>query len=201
MDFGGDGSLLTPAGCDAESARLTSIRLAKSALRRNIPKSVLRDVLEMLGCAEPVASALGVPRNAYGRLRTDMAPTPAPDTEDAAEGEPEGVAGASRRHGDNGKCASGDHDWIPENIRRNEETGRQRCRPCAQRRRRRPTKPKDPDAPVLCGCPGKKHVLTGVDSETTHVDARGKRHCKVEIERREQAKRLALSRSTDTEAA
>lgn len=143
----------------------------------------------------------GVPRDSYGRLRTDMVSSPAPDIEDAAEAEPEAVAGASRRHGDNGKCAAGDHPWIPENIRRNEETGRQRCRPCEQRRRRRPTKPKDPNAPVLCGCPGKKHVLTAGDSETTYVDARGKRHCKVEIGRREQAERLALSRSTDTEAA
>jgi len=189
MDFGG-GSRLTPVGCDAEQARLVRIRLVNMMERRNIPKDELRESLEMMGLAEPVGSGLSVPRDSYGRLRTDMVSTPAPDTEDAAEGEPGAVAGASRRHGDNGKCAAGDHPWIPENIRRNETTGRLRCRGCDQRRKRGPKKVKDPNAPVLCRCPGRKHVLTAETSESTYVDPRGQRLCRVGIDRRRQAERL-----------
>lgn len=43
---------------------------------------------------------------------------------------------------------------------------------------------------TLCRYPGRKHLLTAVTSESTFVDSRGQRQCKVGIERRRQAEGL-----------
>jgi hypothetical protein len=64
----GDGIALTYT-VPADAARLLGIRLAKSTLRRNIPREELREALEMLGLAPTTDSAFIVPRDNLNRVR------------------------------------------------------------------------------------------------------------------------------------
>lgn len=40
---------------------------------------------------------------------------------------------------------------------------------------------------TLCRCPGRKHLLTEGDSESTYISPGGQRHCRVGMERRRQS--------------
>jgi hypothetical protein len=124
----------------------------------------------------PVSVAV---RDSYGRLRGVTAPaTDVPDPVPVGQ------------HGHNGRCASGDHAWTPENIGTVAATGAQRCKPCEQRRKRGGSSRKPSDAPVLCRCPGRKHELTEESSESTYVAPDGKRQCRVGMDRRNQAEQV-----------
>lgn len=53
----------------------------------------------------------------------------------------------------------------------------------------------------LCGCPGRKHVLTVGPSETTYVKPNGKRQCKFARRRTQNARNERVRKASGREAA
>ncbi len=160
----------------------------------------LVELIDMCGLSDVASQIVGRPLRADGAatIRGQRDQSESPPAADTASGDD--VPAPSGRHGVNGRCSSGLHPWVAENIRKAEKSSRLKCRPCEQfRKRGGSTVLRDPDGRRLCGCPGVKHVLTEVSSETTFVsETTGRRMCRAG-ERRRKSEKAARGRAA-TEA-
>ena len=202
---------------DVERRAVTGALLV--ARRNNASPTEVLEFLDMLGILDTASEIAGRPlatgpvaltrRDNIGRLRHapssttqgHQEPPVSPSATDSAPANDTPDPIPAGRHGHNGRCASGDHPWVPENISVH-TSGQQRCKPCGNRQKRgiSTARTRDPEEVVLCRCPGRKHRLSAESSESTYVSPDGRRMCRVGIDRRAQAEKASRDVAAEREA-